>query len=43
MFQKTRSKVPVEHYMMMLPPGLLPLKFAPYAELFAKEVIPAFR
>jgi len=37
------SKAPVEHFMMMLPPGLSPSKFADYAEVFAKEVIPAFR
>jgi hypothetical protein len=27
----------------MLPPGLPPAKFTEYAEVFAKEVIPAFR
>jgi alkanesulfonate monooxygenase SsuD/methylene tetrahydromethanopterin reductase-like flavin-dependent oxidoreductase (luciferase family) len=43
MFNKMRTKAPVEHFMMMLPPGLVPEKFKPYAEVFAKEVIPAFR
>jgi alkanesulfonate monooxygenase SsuD/methylene tetrahydromethanopterin reductase-like flavin-dependent oxidoreductase (luciferase family) len=42
-FNKMRSKAPVEHFMMMLPPGLPPGKFTEYAEVFAKEVIPAFR
>jgi alkanesulfonate monooxygenase SsuD/methylene tetrahydromethanopterin reductase-like flavin-dependent oxidoreductase (luciferase family) len=43
MFKKMLAKAPVEHFMMMLPPGLPPEKFTPYAELFANEVIPAFR
>jgi alkanesulfonate monooxygenase SsuD/methylene tetrahydromethanopterin reductase-like flavin-dependent oxidoreductase (luciferase family) len=43
MFNAMRAKAPVEHFMMMLPPGLPPAKFAPYAETFAKEIIPAFR
>ncbi|MFP5307286.1 MAG: LLM class flavin-dependent oxidoreductase [Gammaproteobacteria bacterium] len=42
MLTKMRAKAPVEHFMMMLPPGLPPEKFKPYAEVFAKEVIPAF-
>lgn len=42
MFSAMLSKVPVEHFTMMLPPGLAPSKFAEYAEVFAKEVIPAF-
>jgi alkanesulfonate monooxygenase SsuD/methylene tetrahydromethanopterin reductase-like flavin-dependent oxidoreductase (luciferase family) len=42
MFNKMRAKAPVEHFMMMLPPGLPPMKFCAYAEVFAKEVIPAF-
>jgi hypothetical protein len=36
------SKAPVEHFMMMAPPGLPLPKLASYAEVFAKEVIPAF-
>ena len=43
MFNTLRSKAPVEHFMMMMPPGIAPSKFAPYTEVFAKEVIPAFR
>jgi alkanesulfonate monooxygenase SsuD/methylene tetrahydromethanopterin reductase-like flavin-dependent oxidoreductase (luciferase family) len=43
MFEDMRSKVPVEHFMMMLPPGLPPEQFKPYAEVFAREVMPAFR
>jgi alkanesulfonate monooxygenase SsuD/methylene tetrahydromethanopterin reductase-like flavin-dependent oxidoreductase (luciferase family) len=43
MFKTMLAKVPVEHFMMMLPPGLAPAKFREYAEVFAKEVIPAFR
>jgi hypothetical protein len=43
MFNKMLSQAPVEHFMMMLPPGLPPAKFTEYAEVFAKEVIPAFR
>ncbi len=42
-FQAMRSRIPVEHFTMMLPPGLPPAKFAPYAETFAKQVMPAFR
>jgi len=43
MLNAMRAKAPVEHFMMMYPPGLSPARFAPYAEVFAKEVIPAFR
>jgi alkanesulfonate monooxygenase SsuD/methylene tetrahydromethanopterin reductase-like flavin-dependent oxidoreductase (luciferase family) len=42
LFNDMRSKAPVEHFMMMLPPGLEPWKFAPYAEVFAQEVLPHF-
>jgi hypothetical protein len=42
MLNEMRAKAPVEHFMMMLPPGIAPAKFAPYAELFAREVMPAF-
>lgn len=41
-FRAMRGRIPVEHFMMMLPPGLPPSKFVPYAEVFANEVIPAF-
>jgi hypothetical protein len=43
MFNKMLAKAPVDHFMMMLPPGMPPANFTKYAELFAKEVIPAFR
>jgi alkanesulfonate monooxygenase SsuD/methylene tetrahydromethanopterin reductase-like flavin-dependent oxidoreductase (luciferase family) len=43
MFTTMLSKAPIEHFMMMFPPGMTAEKFAPYAEVFAKEVIPAFR
>jgi len=43
MFNNMLAKAPVEHFMMMLPPGLPPSKFKEYAEIFAKEVMPAFR
>jgi alkanesulfonate monooxygenase SsuD/methylene tetrahydromethanopterin reductase-like flavin-dependent oxidoreductase (luciferase family) len=42
MFHGMRAKAPVEHFTMMLPPGLPPAQFKPYAETFAREVIPAF-
>jgi alkanesulfonate monooxygenase SsuD/methylene tetrahydromethanopterin reductase-like flavin-dependent oxidoreductase (luciferase family) len=41
-FRKMLERTPVEHYMMMLPPGLPPETFRPYAETFAQEVLPAF-
>jgi alkanesulfonate monooxygenase SsuD/methylene tetrahydromethanopterin reductase-like flavin-dependent oxidoreductase (luciferase family) len=43
MFNGMLSKAAVEHFMMMAPPGLPPSKFAEYAEVFAREVIPAFQ
>ena len=42
MFNTMLSKVPVEHFMLMAPPGLARSKFAEYAQVFAQEVIPAF-
>jgi alkanesulfonate monooxygenase SsuD/methylene tetrahydromethanopterin reductase-like flavin-dependent oxidoreductase (luciferase family) len=41
-FRAMQARIPVEHYMLMLPPGIATAKFRPYAELFAQEVIPAF-
>jgi alkanesulfonate monooxygenase SsuD/methylene tetrahydromethanopterin reductase-like flavin-dependent oxidoreductase (luciferase family) len=41
-FRAMRAKAPVEHFMMMLPPGLPPSRFVKYAEVFAREVLPAF-
>ena len=43
MLNEMLSKAPVEHFMMMAPPGLPPARLAEYAEVFAREVIPAFR
>ncbi|OBA92217.1 luciferase [Mycobacteriaceae bacterium 1482268.1] len=43
LFNTMRAKAPVEHFMMMLPPGIPTKQFATYAETFANEVIPAFR
>lgn len=42
MFKEMRQRIPVEHFMMMMPPGLPAKKFVEYAELFASKVIPAF-
>jgi len=41
-FRALRSRVAVEHFMMMMPPGLSAKRFTAYAELFAREVMPAF-
>jgi alkanesulfonate monooxygenase SsuD/methylene tetrahydromethanopterin reductase-like flavin-dependent oxidoreductase (luciferase family) len=41
-FRRMQTRIPVEHFMMMLPPGLPPARFVKYAELFAREVMPAF-
>lgn len=43
LFNDMRSKAAVEHFMMMLPPGIPPGRFQKYAEVFAQEVIPVFR
>ena len=43
MIRAMQTRIPVEHYMMMAPPGLPLAKLAEYAEVFASEVIPAFR
>jgi alkanesulfonate monooxygenase SsuD/methylene tetrahydromethanopterin reductase-like flavin-dependent oxidoreductase (luciferase family) len=41
-FKAMQARIPVEHFMMMAPPGLPAAKFVEYAEVFAKEVLPAF-
>ena len=41
-FRALEAKVPVDHYMMMMPPGLPAERFQHYAGLFAREVMPAF-
>ena len=43
MFREMLAKAPVEHFMMMVPPGIPRAKFKKYAEVFARDVIPAFR
>jgi alkanesulfonate monooxygenase SsuD/methylene tetrahydromethanopterin reductase-like flavin-dependent oxidoreductase (luciferase family) len=43
MFRAMLDEAPVEHFMMMLPPGLPPSAFVEYAETFAHKVVPAFR
>lgn len=42
-FQQMQARLPVEHFMMMKPPGLPAERFVNYAQIFAEEVIPAFR
>ncbi|MEO6717233.1 MAG: LLM class flavin-dependent oxidoreductase [Novosphingobium sp.] len=42
LFRTMQDRAPVEHIMFGLPPGLSTARFRPYAELFAREVIPAF-
>lgn len=42
-FKAMQARMPVDHVMMMMPPGLPPERFVAYAEVFAREVIPAFR
>lgn len=43
MFRGMLAKAPVEHFMMMVPPGIPRAKFKKYAEVFAQDVMPAFR
>ncbi len=38
-----QERMPLDHVMMMMPPGLPPGRFVEYATVFANEVIPAFR
>lgn len=42
MFKDMQQRLPLEHFMMMMPPGLPVERFRHYAEVFAKDVIPAF-
>lgn len=41
-FKAMQERVPIEHFMMMRPPGLPAERFVGYAQLFADKVIPAF-
>ncbi len=43
MLQDMQSSMPLDHVMMMMPPGLPVERFQHYAETFASKVIPAFR
>jgi hypothetical protein len=40
--EKMLTRAPVEHFVIQVPPGMPLSKFVPYAELFAREVIPSF-
>jgi len=42
LFRGMQERAPVNHIMLGVPPGLPGEMFRPYAELFAREVIPAF-
>lgn len=42
MFQDLQARMPIDHYMMLRPPGLPAERFMHYADLFARKVIPAF-
>ena len=42
LFRSMQDRAPVDHIMLGIPPGLPCKRFMPYAELFAREVIPAF-
>lgn len=41
-FRAMRERIPVEHFMMLRPPGLPAERFVEYAQLFADKVAPAF-
>lgn len=42
-FKAMQARVPVDHFMMMLPPGMPQDRFKHYAQLFADKVLPAFK
>jgi alkanesulfonate monooxygenase SsuD/methylene tetrahydromethanopterin reductase-like flavin-dependent oxidoreductase (luciferase family) len=42
MFKDMQMRMPIEHFMMAMPPGLPAGRFLRYAEDFAKDVLPAF-
>ena len=41
--RKMQQRMPLDHLMMMMPPGLPAERFVEYARTFAEKVIPAFR
>lgn len=43
MLKAKQERMPLEHVMMMMPPGLPAARFVEYAGVFAREVIPAFQ
>lgn len=43
MLKAKQQRMPLEHVMMMMPPGLPAKRFMEYAQVFARDVIPAFR
>lgn len=42
MFRDLQWKMPLDHYMMAMPPGLPAERFVHYAQQFASDVLPAF-
>ena len=42
MLKDLQAKMPLDHYMMSMPPGLPAERFVYYADTFAKKVMPAF-
>jgi alkanesulfonate monooxygenase SsuD/methylene tetrahydromethanopterin reductase-like flavin-dependent oxidoreductase (luciferase family) len=42
-FETLQERIPLEHYMMMRPPGLPAERFVEHAQVFADKVIPAFK
>jgi alkanesulfonate monooxygenase SsuD/methylene tetrahydromethanopterin reductase-like flavin-dependent oxidoreductase (luciferase family) len=43
MLKAKQKRMPLEHVMMMMPPGLPAARFVEYAQVFSNEVIPAFQ
>jgi len=43
MLEARQARMPLEHVMMMMPPGLPAARFVDYAQVFATEVMPAFQ
>lgn len=41
--RKFQESVPLDHFAMMMPPGLPPKRFVDYADVVARKVIPALR
>lgn len=42
MFRQMQARMPIEHFMMAMPPGLPAERFLRYAGDFARDVLPAF-